>query len=126
MGRCASVVGIPILVDLATVERQGSQFARICVEVLAKHGFPEQGPASSEDDSEWVSVAYEWKPVLCTNYCSFGHVDDACPTRPSNAPSSSTQLVCTNIVEPKEQQQSIVLEVTTPGHTAAIEKGEKK
>lgn len=103
MDRCASVVGKPISVDLATAERLGSQFAKICVEVSTKDGFPDQVPAQSdlEGDSaqEWVTVAYEWKLPVCTSCCSFGHVMEVCPLSPPSNFTSGSQPVCENAAE---------------------------
>ncbi|MDV3201195.1 MAG: DUF4283 domain-containing protein, partial [Sweet potato little leaf phytoplasma] len=78
LSKIASLIGLPIMVDKVTQDRNRSNFARVLVEVDPSI-LPDE--VFFEDDNGNVitqKVTYEWKPVLCGKCTMYGHDSKMC------------------------------------------------
>lgn len=76
-----SMVGKPVRFYRATATRTILTYAAICVEVKADKELPEKmklDVGRCEGDVEEVVLDYPWKPQLCPECCSFGHLKGKC------------------------------------------------
>ncbi|KAG5242039.1 DUF4283 domain-containing protein [Salix suchowensis] len=71
----ASMVGLPIACDEATLQGHRMEYARVCVELDASeepvHRFQVDSPLTVTPIT--VEVTYEWKPTRCPSCKVFGH-----------------------------------------------------
>lgn len=77
----ASVVGKPIKFDRATATRTRLTYAAVCVEVKPDKDLPTSIKlyvGRTEGDFKEVIVEYPWKPLICSDCCSFGHPKGQC------------------------------------------------
>ena len=79
LGKLASLIGKPLLVDEATANEDRLDFARICIEISPSCTFPKNLSFWNEDGNEEViDVEYEWRPSRCSHCISFGHSNARC------------------------------------------------
>lgn len=71
----------PIFTDRATATRPNAQYARLCIEVEAKEGFPGLIHARAGANVEEILVIYEWKPLPYSECCTFGHLAKDRPSK---------------------------------------------
>lgn len=91
----ASSIGIPIIMDTMTANvcQNGvgrTEYARVLVEVDARKEFKNQIELQYRDKDQSmkgikvVLVEYDWKPVVCTHCCVFGHEYKQCTKKGKN------------------------------------------
>ncbi|KAK9049804.1 hypothetical protein SSX86_031227 [Deinandra increscens subsp. villosa] len=93
ISQIVSGIGRPIMLDKPTYERCKTKegvvgYARVLVHALAQNGLPDsvtaQFPTTRNGEGKVCSfsLAYNWKPPICTKCCVFGHNVDSCPLIP--------------------------------------------
>lgn len=114
LGMIASVLGVPLISDLHTLNRTRMRYVRVCVEMEANNEFPDSIPVLYDGKEFNVSVEYTRKPPRCLDCVTFGHSSSKCPkVRKANKNIWIPKLNRTTNggVDHKEESQSIVKEV---------------
>lgn len=78
LGKLASFIGVPLLLDKQTATRSRMTYARICVEVSIDSDLPSHIDAKVGNTEIKVPVKYTWKPLRCSHCAVFGHFTEKC------------------------------------------------
>uniref|UniRef100_A0A803P4D5 DUF4283 domain-containing protein n=1 Tax=Cannabis sativa TaxID=3483 RepID=A0A803P4D5_CANSA len=72
-------LGVPIMVDDVTKERDKLSYPRVLIEVSIKQEFPNLIYFEDEFGSNVsVAITYEWKPTICSHCKGMGHSSGEC------------------------------------------------
>lgn len=78
LGKLASFIGIPLLLDMQTASRYEMTYARVCVEVSIESDLPSNINYMVENTRIKVPIEYSWKPLTCSHCVVFGHSTEKC------------------------------------------------
>ncbi|XP_059636151.1 uncharacterized protein LOC132278375 [Cornus florida] len=77
-----SAVGKPLFADRLTESKARLSYARLCVEVDATKPFVESFQLKATNGIVFdIKAEYQWKPMVCSSCCCFGHLSNVCPTK---------------------------------------------
>lgn len=79
LSKIASLVGIPLATDVATQNKDKTNYARVLSEMNLNKEFPEKVSYMNVfGEIETQTVDYEWKPLKCTSCAMFAHLKEDC------------------------------------------------
>ncbi|KAF6134946.1 hypothetical protein GIB67_023305 [Kingdonia uniflora] len=85
LGQIASVIGVPICLDRATVDKTRLGCARVCVEISFLSELPYKIPYDVDDEKVAnIEVEYAWLPPKCIECGVFGHSTLRCEFKVEN------------------------------------------
>lgn len=89
LGKLASFIGVPLMLDKKTASRSKMAYARICVEIGVDSDFPPHIDALAGNVKIQVPVEYSWRPPRCQHCNVFGHTQSKCSAAAVAAKSAS-------------------------------------
>ncbi|KAJ8423094.1 hypothetical protein Cgig2_023476 [Carnegiea gigantea] len=79
LGKIGSIIGIPIKMDKYTIEKTMLRFSRVMIDIPLGNDFLDYVEfANDHNVIVRQSVTYEWRPIKCTHYRMYGHMEDSC------------------------------------------------
>ncbi|KAF9618330.1 hypothetical protein IFM89_000965 [Coptis chinensis] len=92
--------------DNATAKRTRINYARVCVVVDIKFGFPSFIPVNlGEGNREDIGLDYDWIPDQCGACNIFGHSDENCPLNKNKDKPVTDKATTTQVVKPARVQK---------------------
>ncbi|XP_026398606.1 uncharacterized protein LOC113294425 [Papaver somniferum] len=78
LGKLASFIGVPLMLDKQTATRSRMNYAMVFVEVTVDSDLPSHIDALVGNTKIKVPVEYTWKPQKCSHCVVFGHTQNKC------------------------------------------------
>lgn len=97
LSRMIYVLGTPLFMDLSMIKKEEMVGARICVEIRAEDKLRNTVPALVGSRIVQVPVTYDWRPSVCPNWTTFGHLKSVSPAK-STSPEGVKDAVKDSLV----------------------------
>ncbi|XP_026458992.1 uncharacterized protein LOC113359600 [Papaver somniferum] len=101
LGKLASFIDAPLLLDKKISTRSRTPYARVCVEVTVDSDLPSHIDALVGKTKIQIHVEYNWKPQKCAHCAVFGHSQDKCVAASNAAKEAASRVMASNLEKNK-------------------------